>query len=141
MNADCLFCKIAAKQIPAEIVYEDKNTLAFLDVHPKAPGHTMVIPKSHYETILDMPEAEVGGIFSAVRLVSGAVSRALAADGLNIGINHKAAGGQVVNHLHVHILPRFAGDGGTSMHGIVNNPPQEALQAIKDKIKRLTTND
>ncbi|MBU6500679.1 MAG: HIT family protein [Patescibacteria group bacterium] len=132
---DCLFCKIAAKQIPADVVYEDENTLAFLDVNPRAPGHTIIIPKSHRETILDLPEKETSSLFSAVKIVADAVSGALHADGLNIGINHKPAGGQVVNHLHVHILPRFIGDGGTSVQGIVNNPPKDSLKEICKKIK------
>lgn len=133
---DCLFCQIAGKQIPAEVVYENDNTLAFLDVQPKAPGHTVVIPKSHRETIWDLTEAEVGDVFMTVKEVSRMVSKALGADGLNVGINHKAAGGQVVNHLHVHILPRFVGDGGTSLQGIVNNPPQKSQREIGEKIRK-----
>src|SRR3989344_4391458 len=134
---DCLFCKIVKKEISAEIVYENEVAIGLLDVHPKAPGHTMVIPKNHVATILDLPENETGPLFTAVKNVTRILQKALVPDGFNIGLNHGKDGGQAIDHLHVHIIPRYKGDGGTSMHGIVDNPPQESLQEIKEKILQL----
>jgi len=132
---DCLFCKIAGGDIPAEIVYSDKHAVAFLDINPKSPGHTVVVPRRHSSTIIDLPESEVGPLFTAVKKVSQRLFGALRADGLNLGVNQNQAGGQVVNHLHIHILPRFKNDGGTSVQGIVNNPPSEPVRVIAEKIR------
>ena len=134
---DCLFCKIVKKEISAEIVYENEVAIGLLDVHPKAPGHTMVIPKNHVATILNLPENETGPFFIAVKNATRMLQKALVPDGFNIGLNHGKDGGQTIDHLHVHIIPRYKGDGGTSMHGIVDNPPQESLQEIKEKILQL----
>ena len=134
---DCLFCKIVKKEISAEIVYENEVAIGLLDVHPKAPGHTMVIPKNHVATILNLPENKTGPFFIAVKNATRMLQKALVPDGFNIGLNHGKDGGQTIDHLHVHIIPRYKGDGGTSMHGIVDNPPQESLQEIKEKILQL----
>ncbi len=133
---DCLFCNIVKKQIPAEIVYENDNTLAFLDIHPRAPGHTMVISKTHSETIVDLPDAEVAPLFLSVKRATGAIQKAFAPDGFTIGINHGKVSGQAVDHLHIHIIPRFADDGGTSLHSVVDNAPRESLHAIAERIRQ-----
>ena len=134
---DCLFCKIAKKTIPAEVIYEDDTSTAFLDIHPKAPGHTMVVPKQHAETILEVPEADLGALFRAVQEVTAGIRSALAPDGFTIGWNHGKKAGQVIEHLHVHIIPRFQGDGGGSIHGVVDNPPKESLQLIGERIRTI----
>lgn len=131
---DCLFCKIAKKEIPAEIVYEDEKTLAILDINPRSPGHTMVFPKYHSETILDLPEKEVGPLFLAVKKVTELINKTLKPEGFTIGINHGKISGQVIDHLHVHIIPRFKGDGGSSVHSVVNNSPKKSLEEIKSEI-------
>jgi len=131
---NCLFCKIANKEIPAEIIYEDAKTVAILDINPRAPGHTMVIPRIHAETLLDLPENEVGPLFSAVKKVTGLLKTALKSEGFTIGINHGKISGQVVDHLHIHIIPRFKNDGGGSIHSVVNNPPEKPLSEIKSEI-------
>jgi histidine triad (HIT) family protein len=107
----CLFCRIAAGGVPAEIVYEDPATIAFLDVHPAARGHVLVVPRAHAETLLDLEEAAVGDLFRAVKAVQRMVQAALRPLGFNLGWNHGRAAGQHVPHLHVHVLPRYA-DGG-----------------------------
>ena len=132
---ECLFCKIVAKQIPGKIVYEDAETLAFLDIHPRAPGHVMVISKTHSETILDLPDEKIAPLFISVKKVTGAVEKALHPNGFTIGINHGKVSGQVIDHLHIHIIPRFHEDGGTSIHAVVENPPEEPLDEIAQKIK------
>ena len=134
-NSDCLFCKIRDKKVPAIVVYENEKALAFLDVMPRSPGHALVVPKVHAATIVDLQESEIQPLFSAVKEVVGLLAKVFASDGVTIGINQGEASGQVVGHLHVHILPRFEGDGGGSVQSVVNNPPKEPLEAIAEKIK------
>ncbi len=131
---DCIFCKIAVKKNPAFVVYEDEETMAFLDVTPRAEGHTMVIPKQHYATLVDLPESEVKALFLAVKSVSELLLKNLNAEGLTIGINHGAVSGQVVGHLHVHVLPRFSNDGGGMIQSIVHQPPTSSLGDTLKKI-------
>ncbi len=133
----CLFCKIVNKTIKAEIVYEDAETLAFLDIHPRAFGHTVIIPKKHAVNILKLEDALIGATFLTVKRVSAILNTALNSDGFTIGINHGRISGQVVDHLHIHVIPRFLNDGGTSIQSVVNNPPQESLTEIAIKIKTI----
>lgn len=130
----CLFCSIAAHEIPASIIYEDWETVAFLDIHPRAPGHTMIIPKSHSANLLDLKHGDIGPLFETVRKVQGLILEALKPDGFTVGINQGRAAGQEVDHLHIHILPRFREDGGESIQEIVNNPPKESLQEMTEKL-------
>ncbi len=108
---DCIFCKIVKKEIPSSIVYEDKNTLAFLDISPLNRGHALVIPKKHYETIKEIPESEIADLMKVVRKVGIAVQKAVGAHGLNITQNNGKAAEQLVPHMHFHLIPRFEEDG------------------------------
>jgi histidine triad (HIT) family protein len=132
--ADCIFCKITKKEIPAEIIYEDETTIAVLDVNPRAPGHTMILPKIHAENILDLSEAATGLVFNAVKKTTEILKNGLKPDGFTTGINQGRAGGQIVDHLHIHIIPRWENDGGGSIHSVVNNPPKKSINLIKQKI-------
>lgn len=131
---DCLFCKITGKTIPSEVVYEDESVLAFLDIHPLAPGHTLIVPKVHSDNLLDLPDADVAKVFLSVKKVTALLAEKLAPAGFTIGINHGRIGGQLVDHLHVHVIPRFEGDGGGSLHSVVKNPPKESLSDLRRKI-------
>jgi histidine triad (HIT) family protein len=131
---DCLFCKIVNGGIPSEKIYEDDVAFAFLDINPLAPGHTVIVPKIHVENILDLPESQAGPLFLGVKRVTGSINLALKPHGFTIGINHGKVSGQVIDHLHIHVIPRFEGDGGGSIHSVVKNPPQEPISAIKEKI-------
>lgn len=107
---DCIFCSIVAGDIPATIVYEDEDVLAFMDIAPANPGHTLIIPKQHYRNIYDMP-AEVGGkIMQAAVSLANAIRTALNPDGLNLFQSNEAAGFQTVFHFHLHLIPRWEGD-------------------------------
>ena len=132
---NCLFCKIAAKKIPAEIVAETDRTVAFLDIEPRALGHTVIIPKHHADTLLTLPTEEIGPLFAAVQAVAGRIVRALRPAGFTIGINHGAVSGQTVPHLHVHIIPRFADDGGGSVHSVVHRPPVEPIAVTAERLR------
>lgn len=131
---DCLFCKIINREIPSEKIYEDDAAFAFLDIHPLAPGHTVIIPKVHAQNILDLPETAVGPLFLVVKKITAALNSALKPHGFTIGINHGKVSGQAIDHLHIHVIPRFEGDGGGSLHSVVENPPREPVSAIKEKI-------
>ncbi len=132
---DCIFCKIANKEIVSEIIYEDKNSLAFLDIHPITLGHAMVIPKIHAENILKLPNKIIGPLFSAVQKTVKILSNSLLPDGFTIGINHGKNAGQAIDHIHIHVLPRFRSDGGGSIHTIVKNPPKKSIKEVAKKIR------
>jgi len=134
---DCLFCKIARREFPAALIHEDMHTVAFLDIEPRSAGHTVVIPKRHTETLLDLHGGDVGTLFTAVRVVTSSLKNALHPDGFTIGINHGKAAGQAIPHLHVHVIPRYIGDKGGSIHTAVNNPPMESVEEVAEKIKKV----
>ncbi len=108
---DTVFTKIIRREIPAHIVYEDTDTLAFLDINPNNPGHTLVIPKKPVRNIFDADDATLAALMHTIRKITPAIQDAVGADGVNINSNHGAAAGQEVFYLHFHIIPRFSTDG------------------------------
>lgn len=105
---DTVFMKIVRREIPATIVYEDAHTLAFLDIAPHAPGHTLVIPKKPVRNIFDADDSTLAAIMHTIHLVAPAVRDAVGARGVHINSNHEAEAGQEIFHLHFHIIPRHA---------------------------------
>ena len=130
---DCIFCKIVKGKIPCQKIYENDKVFAFLDIMPIHKGHTLVIPKEHHETLLDMPDDTLAELAKVAKKVSKAVKKATGADGFNIGQNNGAAAGQAVFHFHLHVIPRFNGD------GLKNWPhkkvPEEDMKQIHEDIK------
>ena len=110
-DADCVFCKIVAGEIPCSRVYEDEALLAFMDIGPIVRGHTLVIPREHIDPVTAADEALTGRLFNAARRIAAAQMNALGADGVNIMQNNGRVAGQAVFHLHVHVIPRFRDDG------------------------------
>jgi histidine triad (HIT) family protein len=108
---DCIFCKIVAGGIPAVRLYEDEQTLAFMDIAPVVKGHALVIPKAHFDPLTATPPALLAACIATVQRIAQAQMTAMKADGVNIHQANGAAAGQVVPHLHFHIIPRFHGDG------------------------------
>ena len=106
---NCLFCRIVSGEVSAVVVYEDANTFAFLDHRPLFPGHTLLVPREHYETLADLPAAQVGPLFKNAQLLSRAVESAMEAEGSFVAMNNRVS--QSVPHLHVHIVPRRRKDG------------------------------
>ena len=133
MSEDCIFCKIVSGKASAVKVFEDENSLAFLDIHPLNPGHTLVIPKKHYPSMVEMPTDEVGRVFVSVARVMRGVKKAAKADGINIGQSNGRAASQEVFHMHVHIIPRH----NHEMPGFPERKIASAadLQQIGNKIK------
>ncbi len=132
----CLFCKIAEKRIPAHIIYEDDRTIGFLDIAPRATGHSVIISKYHSPTLLDLPDEELTPLFQSVKKIGKRIIKTLIADGLTIGINQGIVSGQTVEHLHVHIIPRFRGDHGGSVHSVVNQPSSTPLSEVAQKLRQ-----
>ena len=108
---DCIFCRIVAGDLPAARVLETPRILAFLDIAPVHYGHTLVIPKTHYPNLLELPDELWMEIGQVCRRVAQALQQGLKAQGFNIGMNNFEAAGQVVFHAHLHVIPRYFGDG------------------------------
>ena len=108
-SKDCPFCKIVRSEIPSYNVFEDDITLAFLDKRPLFPGHCLLIPKSHYETLIDLPASLVGPLFQNAQLLARAMEQGLQAEGTFVAINNRIS--QSVPHVHIHIVPRRQKDG------------------------------
>ena len=109
--SDCIFCKIVAGAIPATRVYEDEAVLAFLDIGPIVRGHTLVIPKAHYDPLTAIPPDLLHRVIDAVQRIAAAQRTGLKADGVNVHQSNGAVAGQLVPHAHFHVIPRFADDG------------------------------
>lgn len=108
---NCLFCKIIAGEIPSFKVYEDADVLAFLDIAPVNFGHTLVVPKKHYANLEEISEDELCRVIKIVKKVGKAIKDSRVADGYNVGLNNDPVAGQVVPHVHFHIMPRQENDG------------------------------
>ena len=132
--ADCVFCKIVAKQIPASVVYEDEHTLAFMDLGQVNPGHVLVALKAHAENVYALDDAQAGAVFRSVARVSRAIRAAFAPQGLSVYQANGKAAGQTVFHLHVHLVPRHEAD-GMELSWPVKNPPRDQLEEAAAKIR------
>lgn len=130
---DCIFCKIVTKDVPAEIVYENNEVVAFMDLKPVSPGHLLVVPKKHSQDLLDASADDTAALFEAAKLLGGAAIKGLNAHGFNIGVNTKPAAGQVVFHTHVHVIPRYDND-PLKMWSHMDNLSEE-LNVTAQKIK------
>ncbi|MFH0832989.1 MAG: HIT family protein [Candidatus Aenigmatarchaeota archaeon] len=107
---DCIFCKIVKGEIPSKKVYEDNSVLAFLDINPANPGHVLVIPKKHSDAIFDVSEKELQDMIVVVKKIAEHVRIKMGTDSMNIIQNNGRISGQIVNHIHFHIIPRFEND-------------------------------
>ena len=131
---NCIFCKIAQKEIPAKIIKENEIALAFLDIMPRSPGHTLIIPKNHYTNLLEVPDEEIGLLFKLVKEVTILIKESLQVDGFTVGYNHGEVAGQEVNHFHINLIPRYEGDGGKAIQSVVSYKTNEDLDEVYKKI-------
>jgi histidine triad (HIT) family protein len=131
---DTIFMKIIRKEVPADIVYEDEETLAFLDIHPLNPGHTLVLPKKFARNIFDIDDNTLAAIIRTVRKIALALRDVLGAEGVNIRMNNEPAAGQDVFHFHIHVIPRFTGDGYQNWHGKSYAPGES--EKIVEKLRQ-----
>jgi histidine triad (HIT) family protein len=127
-----IFAKILRGDLPTYKVYEDEHTLAFLDIMPRAPGHTLVIPKHQARNILDIPADQLGHVMKVVQKIAQASMKVFNADGITVQQFNERAGGQVVFHLHVHVIPR--------KEGVALKPPaseKEKPEVLEEHVKKL----
>jgi histidine triad (HIT) family protein len=134
-NEACIFCRIARKQVPASVVYEDEKTLAFLDIRPLSEGHTLVIPKAHYETVFDIPQELIMYLHGITKKIALAVKKATKADGISIMQQNGEAAGQEIFHLHIHVVPRYEGTKLPSFSDL-KEADKEKLGQTAEKIKK-----
>jgi len=132
----CTFCEILKNEKTASYIYEDNRTIAILDIRPINEGHTLVIPKKHYENLYEIPDEEVAYLFKIVKKVASAVKKATNADGISIFQNNGRAAGQVIFHVHVHIIPRYEGQ---RSHRLRYDASREKLDEVARKIRNQLT--
>ena len=132
--ADCVFCKIVAGQIPANVVHEDDATIAFMDIGAVNPGHVLVATKPHVENVMGLDDALAGAAFRTVARVARGVQAAFRPPGISVYQANGAPAGQTVFHFHVHVVPRWEHD-GMAVHWPAKNPPREELAANAVRIR------
>lgn len=130
---DCIFCKIATKKISASIIYENADVVAFLDIKPIAAGHTIVIPKQHYDRFSELPIEIAQMLGGTLRVLAPMIAHHVGAGGFNLGINNGAVAGEVVHHAHWHIIPRFEDDGLQHWQG--HTVPTQALTQLAETLQ------
>ena len=130
---NCIFCKIAAGEIPSNTIYEDDSFRVILDLGPATKGHALVLPKNHYSDLFEIPEDVLAEAAKVAKKVAGTMKEKLSCDGLNLVQNNGEAAGQTVMHFHLHIIPRYKDDGQHILWKPTSPSPEE-LAAIKDTI-------
>ena len=136
MKNNCIFCAIAAGEIPSFKVYEDDLVVAYLDINPVSEGHTLVIPKVHTEGLVDTPDETLAAVIARVKKVAAHLKTALPCDGFNICQNNGEAAGQTVRHVHFHIVPRRAGSGEDPLSfASAGAADMSALKALAERIR------
>lgn len=136
MQTECVFCKIARGQLPATRIFEDRQSLAFMDIAPIIQGHALVIPRDHYDPITALPESLLQHLIVVARQVARAQLDGLQADGVNIMQANGAAAGQVVPHVHFHVIPRYGNDGHHWNWKTVKYDTPAAMQALAEKLRK-----
>jgi len=132
----CVFCRIVAGEIPAEVVAREPEVVAFLDTHPLADGHVLVVPRAHVALLEDLEPAAADALLRAVVRLARPVREALGAAGTTIGVNNGEATGQTIPHVHFHIVPRWPGDGAGSIHTIFPRRTRRPLAEVGAAIRR-----
>ncbi len=133
MSQDCIFCKIVHKKAPATLLYEDDEVMAFLDIRPVSEGHSLVIPKAHYETIFDIPEELLGKVHKIAKKIAQAVEKGIQAEGISIIQQNGRAANQDIFHLHVHVIPRAPNK--KLLHHNLTRSSNDKLNEVSVKIK------
>jgi len=132
---DCIFCKIADGKIPSTKVYEDSNIISFLDIMPANKGHCLVVPKKHYETLLDIEEKDLENLIKVAKKIAKALTLSIGNGSFNLIMNNGKEAGQLVAHAHIHIIPRFKGD-RLRLKWSHKKYIEKEMKNIQDKIKK-----
>lgn len=133
--SDCIFCKIVRGEVPCAKLYEDDDVLAFMDIGPVIKGHALVIPKAHHDPITNVPPALLGKVMAVVQKIAQAQLDGLGADGVNVHQTNGAAAGQVVWHVHVHVIPRFNHDGHSWNWRATKYETLDEMTALAEKLR------
>lgn len=131
----CVFCQIISQEIPCYEVYEDEKTLAFLDIKPSSPGHTLVVPKNHFRNFEEISEEDLTVLIMTVKKVGQILKDRLGVSGYNIVVNNGPVAGQIVDHLHFHVIPRQENDNLTFPSGRPYQPGE--VEVIVDKLTKI----
>ena len=136
-DKDCIFCKIVTGEIPSTKVYEDEEVLAFMDINPVGKGHLLVIPKEHFPTIYDMEPQALSAVSAAAQRLAKALKKALDMPGLNLIQSNGRAASQVIDHFHLHLIPRWPGDAfARAMAWELKPGDMGAIGAAAERIKK-----
>ena len=135
MSEDCVFCKIAAGDLPCAKVYEDADVIAFLDIGPVVKGHTLVVPKAHHPTITETPEELLHKLIAVVKKIAQGLIDGLDAAGINVAQANGKLANQEVPHIHFHVIPRFAKDGHSFTWNPMKYESPEEMGAYGEKLK------
>lgn len=127
----CIFCKLANGDIPTKTVYEDENFRVILDLSPATKGHALILPKNHYKNLYELPEETAADVMKLAKKMAVMMTEKLHADGFNLVQNNNEVAGQTVFHFHLHLIPRYNGD-GQNINWVPGNPSAEELAEIKD---------
>jgi len=133
-DENCIFCKIVKGEIPCAKVFEDDKVLSFLDIAPANKGHALIVTKNHYETLLDVSDEDLNDLMLKAKKIARAMHSALGNTGFNVLMNNKKVAGQLVPHTHVHIIPRFSGD-GVNLNWKPKKYNDKEIDEFKEKIK------
>lgn len=134
---NCVFCKIISGQLPSCKIYDDSDTIAFMDIGPIVKGHVLVVPKQHYAHLLETPPEILQKLILTVRKIADAQKRALQTDGINIIQSNGRVAGQAVEHIHFHVIPRFTADGHHWNWKAQSYADNREMQTLADKIKNV----
>ena len=137
-DMDCIFCKIALKEIPAKILVETESCIGFLDAFPLAEGHTLVIPKKHYEKLQDLPPDTNSEVFSIVHSLISKVDSLTGAT--LVAIHNGKDSGQEIPHLHIHLIPRSKDDSAGAVHSMFSKKPELTESEIDELCRKLEIN-
>lgn len=130
---DCIFCKIAAGEIPSKTIYEDGQFRVILDLGPAAKGHALILPKSHAANLYELPDETAAEVMKLAKKMALRLRDRLHCDGLNLVQNNGETAGQTVSHFHIHLIPRYEGD-GQKINWVPSQPSQEELEAVRKEI-------
>ncbi len=142
MSESCIFCRIIRGEIPSYKIHEDERTLAFLDISPSAPGHTLIVPMAHVTRVEDLSEEDAEALFMTLHGLVGGIQDAMEAPSSTIGINNGPESGQEIPHVHIHVIPRTGGDRGRIIQGLVQSldrPSAEEMLQIAKRIREHTS--
>lgn len=135
MNNNCLFCKIAAGELESATIFESNEFRVILDKFPSGKGHTLIMPKEHFENVYDIDGETAGKMFALATVVAKSLKKVLNCDGMNILQNNGEVAGQTVMHIHLHLIPRFDGD-GIDFHWKTKQFSDDELEALVEEISK-----